>query len=176
MFILLNALSFTLIINKRLAMKAISKILEALIVFVVLIACTQNQNNERKEEVRSPYLPNSSASDSVNPPAKIFNFIKGDWALQNVKGRSQTVRDAAAHMQRITFTRESRYLLYGNNHVIDSGALRVNEPLGIIYLESSTDGEIAEWRVFFNEEGQMRLSLRNVDNPADSVSYIFKRE
>ena len=108
---------------------------------------------------------------------KIIEYIPGKWAIESVLRGNEDVTDTdtLAETQRIEFNREGRYVRYTGTEKIDSGAYRINEEHGLLYLASETDDKPTEWKVSFNKQGEMILRMNDVGAHGESFRYIYRR-
>jgi hypothetical protein len=138
--------------------------------FSALTVSAQQQRDDRKKE----------NADAINTkkktPVKYIENIVGTWktgrVLKNDKDISNT--DTVGTDQVIEFNREGRYVSHSGNEKIDSGAYRLNEDHGILYLESETGEPIAQWNIQFDND-RMILQPRETNAHAESFKYIYTR-
>lgn len=110
-------------------------------------------------------------------PVKIIKYIPGTWMIDQVlKGKEDiTETDTLAKNQTYEFNSEGRYVSYTGSEKIDSGAYRVNEDHGRLYLASAIGGTPTEWNVWFDQSGMMTLQEKNGNTNSDIFRYIYRR-
>jgi len=112
-------------------------------------------------------------------PVKIIEYIPGTWAIQSVyRGKEDvTETDTLAQIETIEFNREGRYISFSGTEKIDSGAYRVNEEHGILYMASvNHDDQPLEWNVRFSKDGLMTIQSRNGgDKKLENINFVYRR-
>jgi hypothetical protein len=128
-------------------------------------------NNKRKRD----------REDAINTrkktPVKIIEYIVGKWEVDRVYNgdRDVTAANEAQAGKSIEFNSEGRYSSYSDRQKIDSGAYRLNEAHGILYLESETGKPISQWNISFTKSGVMTLQPRESTPNAESFKYVYTR-
>ncbi len=106
------------------------------LIVLSLCACQGNAG----EDVQSN---SESSKDRIpageDPAEKMIEHLVGEWELYAPDTDSTT-----SHLQ---FTERARYVIYSDGQKIDSGAYRMNEQLGNLYLESEANKVVREYSV-----------------------------
>lgn len=133
------------------------------------ISAQNDQNNRRSRD-------KSAINTKQKTPVKIIEFIVGDWTIDRVYKGSKEIggTDTIPNLETLSFNREGRFVRYNATEKIDSGAYRVNEDHGLLYLESVNGGPPSEWKVTFTK-GTMALRKRDDSEHAESFRYVYSR-
>jgi hypothetical protein len=110
-------------------------------------------------------------------PVKIIESLPGVWKTNKIYQGSKDVTqtDTLELNKVIEFGREARYVIRMGNEKIDSGAYRVNEDHGTLYLESVSTKKAIEWNVQF-KNGTMTLQNKVNSSPsAENRKYVYSR-
>jgi hypothetical protein len=111
-------------------------------------------------------------------PVKIIEMIVGTWKVNEIyRGNKEaTGNDTTELNQVMEFNREGRYVTHNGTVKIDSGAYRLSEQHGILYLESEWQGKSpSEWNVSF-KQNTMTLQQRGEEPQARRLRYIYLRK
>jgi hypothetical protein len=111
-------------------------------------------------------------------PVKIIEYLPGTWVIQSVyRGKENvTTTDTLAAIETIEFNREGRYMSYSGTEKLDSGAYRLNEQHGILYMASeNNDDKPVEWAVSFTKDGTMTISMKNGSKQLENINYVYRR-
>jgi hypothetical protein len=111
-------------------------------------------------------------------PVKIIEYIPGTWVIQSVyRGKENvTTTDTLAAIETIEFNREGRYMSYSGTEKIDSGAYRLNEQHGILYMASENrDDKPVEWKVRFTKDGNMTITMKDSDKKLENINFVYRR-
>lgn len=134
------------------------------------------------QEERKDKDGNTSNQNEVpldNPtPVKNIEKIVGEWEVTSVLNGSKNITDTdTAQLNRsFVFTRENKYISYSNNEQIDSGAFKLNEVQNVVYLESATGNDVAEYRVRFDDNTMTLEPMENADANAQRFRYVYTRK
>jgi hypothetical protein len=140
--------------------------------FTLLTLETCGQKDKRDQEVKDNQ---EEANTEKKSPGKMIDYLVGEWEIDKVLSGKKDVTDRkGGDGQTLTFTQEARYIMYSGNEKIDSGAYRMNEQTGSLYLESESDEEPHEWKVDF-KSGRMILSLKQDALHGENLRYIYRR-
>lgn len=121
---------------------------------------------------------NSSANTAQKTPVKIIEFIPGNWVIEHVyKGKKDVIStDTLAANQILEFNREGRYTSFSGTERVDSGAYRLNEDHGILYMASNTNDTPVEWNIWFDKQsGNMTLKKKVADKHTENLTYVYRR-
>jgi hypothetical protein len=121
---------------------------------------------------------NSEVNTQQETPVKIIEYIPGTWVIQSVyRGKENvTATDTLAAIETIEFNREGRYMSYSGTEKLDSGAYRLNEQHGILYMASeNNDDKPVEWKVSFAKDGTMTISMQNGSKQLENINYVYRR-
>jgi hypothetical protein len=110
-------------------------------------------------------------------PTKIIEYIPGTWEMETVfRGKQDiTDTDTLAKNQTLEFNREGRYMSNSGTEQLDSGAYRLNEQHGVLYLASDLHGTTSEWRVWFDPGGTMTMQLKDGVTHGEKFRYVYRR-
>lgn len=105
----------------------------------------------------------------------MIEYLVGDWKIDKIlSGKKDVTETEGGDDQTLTFTSEARYIMRSGNEKIDSGAYRMNEQMGSLYLESGSDEKLREWKVDF-KSGGMILSLKQGTPHGENLRYFYRR-
>ena len=140
------------------------------IFFIAGILITTGLNVYAQDNKDSRRRDNDKINTKQKTPVKVIEAIIGDWTIDRVyQGNKEiSTTDTVAQQEMLTFNREGRYVRHNHTEKIDSGAYRVNEEHGYLYLESVNGGPPSEWKVTFTE-GSMSLRKRDDTEHAESL-------
>jgi hypothetical protein len=142
--------------------------LSAMLCFLSLLGTAQNTTKAK---------PKNDESIPANQPSavKLIEYIVGTWKVNGVfKGNKDVSKtDTTTLGETIQFNREGRYVLESADEKIDSGAYRLNEEHGILYLESISGGPPSEWNVWFRKN-VMTLQPRDKTS-SGNLKYVYAR-
>lgn len=139
-------------------------LLPALLAVLAFCSCDVKKTVEREDQ-------KGEANTKRETPIKLIEYLVGEWELENPSNNNQ----AGGQNDRLTFTEEARYIVRSGNQKIDSGAYRMNEQLGNLYLESETNEQPREYEIQVNEN-TMTLKPKNPQNgETGKNSFTYRR-
>jgi hypothetical protein len=143
-------------------------LLSLMLCFLCFLGTAQNTSKAKPKN-------GESVPANQSPVVKLIEYIVGTWKVNGVfKGDKDVSKtDTASLGERIEFNREGRYVLESANEKIDSGAYRLNEEHGILYLESISGGQPSEWNVWFRKN-VMTLQPRDKAS-SGNLKYVYAR-
>lgn len=150
------------------------KIYTGLIIASVALLYTEceQRSNTATETSATGRTADESANTERETPVKLKEYLPGDWTLDAAAAGGGGNNTA----QRITFTREGKYLRYAGQQQTDSGLYRVNEQQKILYLESRGEGDPVEWDVKITDNYEMTLASRDEKSQGKSKGLVYRRK
>lgn len=140
-------------------------------VLLTLVNSCQSDNRDRNGED----VDNREVNTEQESPVKMIEYLVGEWRIERILNENNediTATEDESN-QTLTFTAEARYILSSGNEKVDSGAYRMNEQLGHLYLESEVDEEPREWNVEFGSDKMTLSSDKN--SPNSKLRYVYRR-
>ena len=139
-------------------------LLPALLAALAFCSCDVKKTVEKDEQT-------GEANTKKETPIKLIEYLVGEWQLEN----PSSANEPRGQSDRLTFTEEARYIVRSGNQKIDSGAYRMNEQLGNLYLESETNERPREYEIQVNEN-TMTLKPKDPQNGEDGkTSFTYRR-
>lgn len=146
------------------------------ILFIAAWFCVVAVGGQAQQKGNDKKSRDNAINTNKKTPVQILDILPGSWKIQQVfKGDKEiTQTNILGVSDMIDFDREGRYVRYSGNEKIDSGAYRVNEDHGLLYLESVNDGPPSEWKVSFNKT-KMTLRKRDDTEQVESFKYVYSK-
>ena len=128
----------------------------------------------------------SSQKEKKEPTKKLIESIVGKWQLTNVidKNKKTEASKDTLGISWIDFRPDGKYKSGSNGtngsvQVIDSGSYRLNEQIGVLYLQSAqNDGQVShppvEWSLVFDKGNAMTLAGRGSAH-AQRYKYVYTK-
>lgn len=111
-------------------------------------------------------------------PTKNIEKVVGEWEVTGIYKGSKDITntDTVGINRSFEFTRENKYISYSDNEQIDSGAFKLNEVQNVIYLESSSGNDVAEYKIRFDNNTMTLQPSESADAHAQRFRYVYTRK
>jgi hypothetical protein len=107
---------------------------------------------------------------------KLIDQLVGTWTLNKIYEGKKTLATTGQPeaMNKITFTREAKYIATTQSSTYDSGFLKTNEGEMTLYLESVSDHTPREWNV--KVEGSILELWKKEPSNIRKYRYVYVRD
>ena len=141
-------------------------------------------NAMAQEDVKNNPDPDRSEKDRREipvhneTPTKNIEKVVGVWQVTGIfKGtKNITNTDTVGLNRSFEFTRENKFISYSDNEQIDSGYFKLNEVQNVIYLESAGGGDVAEYKIRFDNNTMTLQPAESADAHAQRFRYVYTRK
>ena len=144
----------------------INLVLALLFCLLTLHACqTDSRQNSGNDKAK--------VNTEKETPAKLIDLLVGEWQ-RDTSGATPSQSNAEENeVDRMIFTQEARYIQYSGGQTVDSGAYRMNEQLGNLYLESQENEQPREFEIDL-QGNRMTLKPKS-DNQSGDQTQSYRK-
>jgi hypothetical protein len=160
------------------------------IIQIILVACVcsgafnnavaqREDKDEGQDKKRYSVQDKTDVPINNETPIKNIEQVVGVWEVTGIfKGsKNITSTDTVSLNRSFEFTRENKYLSYSdNNEQIDSGAFKLNEAQQLLYLESATGNDVAEYKIQFEDNTMILQPTESANANDQRFRYVYTRK
>lgn len=144
----------------------INLVLALLFSLLTLHACqTDSRQNSENDGAK--------VNTKKGTPAKLLDALVGEWQKDTSGATPSQANGQGNEVERMVFTQEARYIQYSGGQTVDSGAYRMNEQLGNLYLESVANTQPREFEIDI-QHNTMTLKPKSDNRSGDQIQTYRK--
>lgn len=144
----------------------INLVLALLFSLLTLQACQMDSRQNSENE-------GAKVNTEKETPTKLIDALVGEWQRDTSGATPPQAKGRGNEVERMVFTQEARYIQYSGGQTVDSGAYRMNEQLGNLYLESVANARPREFEIDI-QQNTMTLKPKS-DNQSGDQTQAYRK-